>query len=68
MNLARELIDDLPPRFGGMEVLKFQQLARHGDHTELSLRFDHARGKLYFAYHNADKPCSSGRILLGARP
>jgi 3-hydroxymyristoyl/3-hydroxydecanoyl-(acyl carrier protein) dehydratase len=68
MNLARELIDDLPPRFGGMEVLKFQQLARPGDHLELSLRFDHARGKLYFAYHNAGKPCSSGRILLGARP
>jgi len=51
-----------------MEVLKFQQLARPGDHLELSLRFDHARGKLYFAYHNAGKPCSSGRILLGARP
>lgn len=68
MNLARELIDDLPPRFGGMEVLKFQQLARPGDHLELSLRFDHARGKLYFAYHNAGNPCSSGRILLGARP
>ncbi|UEG60944.1 acyl-CoA synthetase family protein [Stutzerimonas chloritidismutans] len=68
MDLARELIDDLPPRFGGMEVLKFQQLARPGDRLQLSLRFDHERGKLYFSYHNDDKPCSSGRILLGAQP
>ena len=68
MDLARELIDDLPPRFGGMEVLKFQQLARPGDRLQLSLRFDRERGKLYFSYHNDDKPCSSGRILLGAQP
>lgn len=68
MDLARELFNDLPPRFAGMEVLKFQQLARPGDRLELSLRFDHERGKLYFAYHNAGKPCSSGRILLGVRP
>lgn len=67
INLARELIDDLPPRFGGMEVLKFQQLARPGDRLQLSLRFDHERGKLYFTYHNDGKPCSSGRILLGAQ-
>ena len=68
MGLARELIDDLPPRFGGLEVLKFQQLARPGDRLQLSLRFDRERGKLYFTYHNDDKPCSSGRILLRAQP
>lgn len=68
MSLARELIGDLQPRFGGMEVLKFQQLARPGDRLQLSLRFDHERGKLYFTYHNDGKPCSSGRILLGAQP
>ena len=68
IELARELIDDLPPRFGGMEVLKFQQLARPGDLLLLSLRFDRARGKLYFTYHNGEKPCSSGRVLLGAQP
>ena len=63
--LARELIGDLPPRFEGMEVLKFQQLARPGDRLLLTLRFDRARGKLHFAYRNGDAPCSSGRILLG---
>jgi acyl-coenzyme A synthetase/AMP-(fatty) acid ligase len=64
--LARQLIKDLPPRFSGMEVLKFQQLVRPGDRLQLSLRFDAARGKLYFAFRNGEAPCSSGRILLGA--
>lgn len=64
--LARELIAELPPRFCGMEVLKFQQLVRPGDRIQLTLRFDAERGKLYFAYRNGDAPCSSGRILLGA--
>lgn len=62
--LARELITDLPPHFAGMEVLKFQQLARPGDQLMLTLRFDPERGKLHFAYRNGDAPCSSGRILL----
>lgn len=65
--LARELIVDLPPRFQGMEVLKFQQLARPGDQLQLTLRFDRERGKLHFAYRNGEAPCSSGRILLGDR-
>jgi len=63
--LASRLIVDLPPRFSGMEVLKFQQLARPGDRLQLTLRFDAARGKLYFAYRNGEAACSSGRILLG---
>ena len=66
--LARELIDDLPPCFRGMEVLKFQQLARPGDHLHLTLRFDRERSKLHFAYRNGEAPCSSGRILLGEHP
>lgn len=66
LQLARQLLPDLPPRFVGMEVLKFQQLARPGDRLQLSLRFDATRGKLYFAYRNGDAACSSGRILLGA--
>jgi acyl-coenzyme A synthetase/AMP-(fatty) acid ligase len=53
----------LPPRFGGMEVLKFQQLVRPGDRISLTLRFDQERGKLHFAYRNGDAACSSGRIL-----
>ncbi|MCQ4286847.1 AMP-binding protein [Pseudomonas stutzeri] len=65
ISLARELIDNLPPRFQGMEVLKFQQLARPGDQLYLTLRFDRERSKLHFAYRNGDAPCSSGRILLG---
>ncbi|MBL0951622.1 MAG: AMP-binding protein [Pseudomonas sp.] len=62
--LARQLIPHLPPRFAGMEVLKFQQLVRPGDTLQLTLRFDSERGKLYFAYHNGEAACSSGRILL----
>ncbi|MDP3813821.1 acyl-CoA synthetase family protein [Pseudomonas sp.] len=64
--LARRLIEELPPRFCGMEMLKFQQLVRPGDRLQLTLRFDAARGKLYFAYRNGEAACSSGRILLGA--
>ncbi|MGE8496628.1 MAG: AMP-binding protein [Pseudomonas sp.] len=66
--LARQLIGDLPPRFAGMEVLKFQQLVRPGDRLSLTLRFDASRGKLSFAYRNGEAACSSGRILLGAQP
>ncbi|MDO7897908.1 acyl-CoA synthetase family protein [Pseudomonas citrulli] len=64
MGLGRQLLD-LPPRFGGMEVLKFQQLVRPGDELQLHLRFDRERGKLYFAYRNDTAACSSGRIVLG---
>lgn len=56
----------LPPRFAGMEVLKFQQLVRPGDTLDLALRFDEPRGKLHFAFTRAGAPCSSGRILLEA--
>ncbi|MFT0865191.1 AMP-binding protein [Pseudomonas sp. CAM1A] len=53
-------------RFAGMEVLKFQQLVRPGDMLQLDLRFEAARGKLYFSYTRAGQPCASGRILLEA--
>ena len=66
--LARGLIKELPPLFGGMEVLKFQQLVRPGDRLQLSLRFDAERNKLYFAFRNGEANCSSGRILLKATP
>ncbi|WP_420234219.1 AMP-binding protein [Pseudomonas sp. ABY48] len=64
LSLGRQLLD-LPPRFVGMEVLKFQQLIRPGDEIQLHLRFDRERGKLYFAYRNDTAACSSGRIVLG---
>ena len=57
---------NLPEKFAGMEVLKFQQLVRPGDQVQLHLRFDPVRGKLYFAYRNETATCSSGRILLEA--
>ncbi|MFJ2361123.1 AMP-binding protein [Pseudomonas fluorescens] len=65
LNLGRHLLN-LPGKFAGMEVLKFQQLVRPGDEIQLHLRFDPERGKLYFAYRNDTATCSSGRILLGA--
>ena len=63
LNLGQQLLV-LPPRFAGMEVLKFQQLVRPGDQLELTLRFDPERSKLHFAYRNANAACSSGRIVL----
>ncbi|WP_419737057.1 AMP-binding protein [Pseudomonas sp. COR18] len=63
LELSRERLE-LPAKFAGMEVLKFQQLVRPGDQIELSLRFDQARGKLYFAFRNGEAACSSGRIVL----
>ena len=65
MSLGQQLMD-LPAKFAGMEVLKFQQLVRPGDEIQLHLRFDPVRGKLYFAYRNETATCSSGRILLEA--
>ncbi|MBS7557405.1 AMP-binding protein [Pseudomonas sp. RC4D1] len=61
--LGQQLLD-LPGRFAGMEVLKFQQLVRPGDRIQLNLRFDVQRQKLYFAFLNDGAPCSSGRIIL----
>ena len=65
LQLGQQLLD-LPGKFAGMEVLKFQQLVRPGDEVQLHLRFDPVRSKLYFAYRNETATCSSGRILLEA--
>ncbi|WP_249678202.1 acyl-CoA synthetase family protein [Pseudomonas abieticivorans] len=65
MALGQQLLA-LPPRFAGMQVLKFQQLVRPGDQLLLTLRFDAERGKLYFAYRRGTAACASGRILLEA--
>ncbi|MFJ4052309.1 AMP-binding protein [Pseudomonas sp. NPDC089743] len=65
IDLGGELLD-CERRFSGMEVLKFQQLVRPGDELALTLRWDSARGKLYFTFTCAGLPCSSGRILLEA--
>ena len=63
LELGRERLE-LPEKFAGMEVLKFQQLVRPGDQLELSLRFDRERSKLHFAFRNTKAACSSGRIVL----
>ncbi|QEI07629.1 AMP-binding protein [Pigmentiphaga aceris] len=63
IELARQHLD-FPPCFAGMEVIKFQRLLRPGDTTLLELRFDAARGKLYFSYRADDAPNSSGRVLF----
>ncbi|AAZ35114.1 AMP-binding enzyme family protein [Pseudomonas savastanoi pv. phaseolicola 1448A] len=64
ISLGQRLLN-LPTDFAGMEVLKFQQLVRPGDRLKLTLRFDAARSKLHFAFHNSENaPCSSGRIVL----
>ncbi|MHC8297518.1 AMP-binding protein [Pseudomonas sp. LB3P58] len=65
LTLGQQLMD-LPAKFAGMEVLKFQQLVRPGDVVQLHLRFDPTRSKLYFTYRNETATCSSGRILLEA--
>jgi len=65
LSLGQRLMN-LPNKFAGMEVLKFQQLVRPGDEVQLHLRFDPVRSKLYFAYRNETATCSSGRILLEA--
>ncbi|MDY0206281.1 MAG: AMP-binding protein [Pseudomonas sp.] len=64
-NIAQELMD-IPPRFCGMEVVKFLQLLRPGDSVRLTLSFDQARSKLHFSYNTTEARCSSGRILLGS--
>ncbi|WP_454690692.1 AMP-binding protein [Achromobacter aloeverae] len=66
MDLARR---DLSPGldFRGVDALKFQRLVRPGDRIELSLRWEPARGRLYFEYRQDGQPCSSGRILTQAR-
>ncbi|MGF6128696.1 acyl-coenzyme A synthetase/AMP-(fatty) acid ligase/3-hydroxymyristoyl/3-hydroxydecanoyl-(acyl carrier protein) dehydratase [Pseudomonas frederiksbergensis] len=65
LSLGQQLMD-LPAKFAGMEVLKFQQLVRPGDEIQLHLRFDPDRSKLYFTFRNDTATCSSGRIVLEA--
>jgi len=66
MNLARrDLSAEL--RFHGADALKFQRLMRPGDRVVLALRWEPARGRLYFEFRAGDQACSSGRILTQAR-
>ncbi|HEX7815958.1 hypothetical protein [Dyella sp.] len=51
-----------------MEALKFQQLLRPGAPVTLTLRADHARGKLHFAYRHDEAIYSSGRLVWSDQP
>lgn len=53
-------------RCQSMEALKFQQLLRPGAPVTLTLRADHARGKLHFAYRHGEASYSSGRLVWSA--
>ncbi len=63
MVLGHEYLD-LPSRFAGMEVVKFQEIIRPQSRVELNLRFDAGKGKLYFSYMSSGGRHASGRILL----
>ena len=65
-SLGQHLMN-LPKKFAGMEVLKFQQLVRPGDEIQLHLRFDRRAANCISPYRNETATCSSGRILLERR-
>ena len=54
----------LPPVFGGMDQLKFQQVARPGDVLTLELSADPDKGTLGFRYTSAVGVHSSGRVAF----
>jgi len=55
----------LPPRFLGMNALKFQNLIRPGQAVRLELTHDAEKGRLDFRYLSAAGQHASGRILFG---
>lgn len=66
MSLARQHLSSTLD-FHGLDALKFQHLMRPGDSVNLSLRWDTARGRLYFDYRLSGQPVSSGRVLTRHR-
>ena len=65
--LGRELFA-LPPRFLGLEGLKFQQVIVPGERLTLALDFNPEVGKLSFKYSSERGQHASGRVLFGAAP
>lgn len=56
----------LPPRFLGMNALKFQNVIRPGQAVRLELLHDAEKGSLNFRYQSEAGQHASGRILFGA--
>ncbi|MET0265476.1 MAG: AMP-binding protein [Duganella sp.] len=54
----------LPPRFAGVNVLKFQQVLQPEQPVQLELVHDHATGNLNFRYVSPAGQHASGRIVL----
>ena len=59
---AREYFN-MPSHFAGMEVIKFQQIARPEQPLTLVLSYNPEKQKLTFSYNSATASHSSGRIL-----
>lgn len=57
---------DLPPRFMGMQALKFQQVILPGACVTLELQHDPLKSALNFRIHSAAGAHASGRLLFGA--
>jgi acyl-coenzyme A synthetase/AMP-(fatty) acid ligase/3-hydroxymyristoyl/3-hydroxydecanoyl-(acyl carrier protein) dehydratase len=56
---------DLPPRFNGINALKFQQVIQPDNPIQLELVHDAAKGSLQFRYVSEAGQHASGRVLLG---
>lgn len=63
VRFAREVFA-MPPRFVRMEALKFQRVARPGDHLQLSLEWQPHKQALVFAYRSLHGPHASGRVVF----
>ncbi|NUT62308.1 AMP-binding protein [Herbaspirillum sp. C9C3] len=57
---------NLPPRFLGLQTLKFQRVITPGMRVLLDLQFDTAKSQLSFRLHSDAGQHASGRFLLGA--
>ena len=57
---------DLPPRFLGLQALKFQRVITPGMRVLLELQHDAAKSQLSFRLHSEGGQHASGRFLLGA--
>ena len=57
----------LPPGFGGINALKFQQMIRPQQPVRLELVHDAAKAQLHFRYFSDAGAHASGRILLTSR-
>lgn len=62
---ARQYID-FPPRFVGMESIKFQAPILPDEQIGLELSFDAGHNRLTFAYTRGNQRCSSGHLVFAA--